>query len=180
MMSRMLYNPVTGETLRDHGDAMHAMTTEGVRIPARATCKVHHCPCGKKGTSRCGHCRTQCYCSTECQKKHWPKHKTVCRHVTRKLAKTFTSEVLSAVLTHVENCPSTVLRLPSKIWQLVQEDDHGCFIFLAITREKFASIVAILNDDHFLQHHMAHLDSGGSIIVSELPGKSGVSLVFHQ
>lgn len=28
--------------------------------------------------STCGRCRTVLYCSTECQKKHWPIHKLTC------------------------------------------------------------------------------------------------------
>ncbi|KAI1089297.1 hypothetical protein F5B19DRAFT_467837 [Rostrohypoxylon terebratum] len=28
---------------------------------------------------RCGRCKSAKYCSVECQKKHWPDHKTICR-----------------------------------------------------------------------------------------------------
>ena len=37
--------------------------------------------CLKKveGSSRCSKCRTALYCNRDCQEKHWPVHKNVCR-----------------------------------------------------------------------------------------------------
>ncbi|KAF1351354.1 hypothetical protein BDV97DRAFT_398291 [Delphinella strobiligena] len=42
--------------------------------------------CGKKPAAdgarelkRCGHCGSKPYCSKECQKSHWPKHKKICK-----------------------------------------------------------------------------------------------------
>jgi len=34
--------------------------------------------CGKVGLLRCAACKNSCYCSPECQKKHWAIHKAVC------------------------------------------------------------------------------------------------------
>ncbi|KAK7053564.1 SET domain-containing protein [Favolaschia claudopus] len=34
--------------------------------------------CIKQGTNHCGKCKNRLYCSRECQKKHWPIHKTQC------------------------------------------------------------------------------------------------------
>ncbi|CAH1257949.1 TDRD1 [Branchiostoma lanceolatum] len=36
--------------------------------------------CGQHGKSRCGRCKKP-YCSKECQKKHWPEHRSHCRAV---------------------------------------------------------------------------------------------------
>jgi len=48
--------------------------------------KVHYCSvptCTKKSTSRCSKCKQAWYCSTECQKQDWPKHKTECALLAR-------------------------------------------------------------------------------------------------
>ena len=38
------------------------------------------CPtCNQLATLRCSRCKIQCYCSQECQKLHWKKHKKVCK-----------------------------------------------------------------------------------------------------
>ena len=49
-----------------------------------------NCPCGAKGTKKCGRCHIQPYCSKECQKAHWKnEHKHDCVEVeTGKLAVT--------------------------------------------------------------------------------------------
>eukprot|EP01102_Stenamoeba_stenopodia_P002611 TRINITY_DN1246_c0_g1_i1.p1 TRINITY_DN1246_c0_g1~~TRINITY_DN1246_c0_g1_i1.p1 ORF type:complete len:430 (-),score=91.53 TRINITY_DN1246_c0_g1_i1:978-2177(-) len=36
------------------------------------------CVCGKPGSKVCGGCRVTKYCSAECQKADWPKHKLLC------------------------------------------------------------------------------------------------------
>lgn len=35
--------------------------------------------CGKVGKGTCGKCKIGSYCSTECQKSHWPIHKQLCK-----------------------------------------------------------------------------------------------------
>jgi hypothetical protein len=37
------------------------------------------CPCGQPAKQFCGRCKKQGYCSKDCQKAHWPAHKTECR-----------------------------------------------------------------------------------------------------
>ncbi|KAL1387671.1 hypothetical protein HDK64DRAFT_219148, partial [Phyllosticta capitalensis] len=38
-----------------------------------------HCRQRTSSMQRCGHCRLQLYCGRDCQKKHWRKHKLVCK-----------------------------------------------------------------------------------------------------
>jgi hypothetical protein len=40
-----------------------------------------NCICGKKGTKVCNKCRLAKYCSRECQVADFPKHKTICCHL---------------------------------------------------------------------------------------------------
>ncbi|XP_068170900.1 zinc finger MYND domain-containing protein 10 [Antennarius striatus] len=35
--------------------------------------------CGKEASKRCAPCQGEWYCNRECQVKHWPKHKPVCK-----------------------------------------------------------------------------------------------------
>ena len=35
--------------------------------------------CGKLANSRCSRCKSEWYCSKECQIKKWKEHKTVCK-----------------------------------------------------------------------------------------------------
>lgn len=39
--------------------------------------------CGNPGTKKCSQCKAVFYCSTECQRKHWPEHKKTCATYTR-------------------------------------------------------------------------------------------------
>eukprot|EP00934_Nitzschia_sp_Nitz4_P003371 Nitzschia sp. Nitz4//scaffold77_size91520//10412//10843//NITZ4_004878-RA/size91520-processed-gene-0.105-mRNA-1//-1//CDS//3329557955//3361//frame0 len=40
---------------------------------------AHMCPvCGQDAQKRCSRCNHIWYCSVECQKKHWKKHKPIC------------------------------------------------------------------------------------------------------
>ena len=37
------------------------------------------CSCGAVATMKCGACHVSRYCSSACQRKHWPHHKTSCK-----------------------------------------------------------------------------------------------------
>ncbi|KAJ7062097.1 hypothetical protein C8F01DRAFT_1136387 [Mycena amicta] len=43
-------------------------------------------PCKKAGTKKCGRCKRPAYCSVECQRKAWPKHKKECTSDARERA----------------------------------------------------------------------------------------------
>eukprot|EP00929_Paragymnodinium_shiwhaense_P120424 TRINITY_DN92368_c0_g1_i1.p1 TRINITY_DN92368_c0_g1~~TRINITY_DN92368_c0_g1_i1.p1 ORF type:complete len:185 (-),score=5.86 TRINITY_DN92368_c0_g1_i1:17-571(-) len=37
--------------------------------------------CGGRGSKRCGRCKQEAYCSQDCQKAHWARHKDFCGRV---------------------------------------------------------------------------------------------------
>lgn len=45
--------------------------------------------CGKEGKKLCGQCCVARYCSRECQKADWPKHKIQCKDLVRKKTEEF-------------------------------------------------------------------------------------------
>ena len=45
-----------------------------VAVAAEKSCHV----CGKEAMNKCSHCKNTRYCSRDCQKADWNKHKTVC------------------------------------------------------------------------------------------------------
>ena len=53
--------------------------------------------CGKHGHNlpRCRQCAQAYYCDSDCQRKHWPKHKPVCRAAVAALARRATRERLA-------------------------------------------------------------------------------------
>jgi hypothetical protein len=48
---------------------------------ARMSLGSSNCICGKKGTKVCNKCRLAKYCSRQCQVADFPKHKTICCHL---------------------------------------------------------------------------------------------------
>ena len=59
---------------------------------------VHRCfECGKHGHNlpRCRQCSQAYYCGADCQRKHWPKHRPVCRAAVAALARHATRERLA-------------------------------------------------------------------------------------
>ena len=49
----------------------------------------------KEPFKKCAKCRHAAYCSKECQKKHWPVHKTVCKSAPKELCSQKTAAVVS-------------------------------------------------------------------------------------
>ncbi|PPQ85086.1 hypothetical protein CVT26_005604 [Gymnopilus dilepis] len=49
---------------------------------------------------RCGRCKMTWYCSKDCQKKHWPAHKTSCKETPSSIPKMITSFMANKVLLH--------------------------------------------------------------------------------
>jgi hypothetical protein len=55
-----------------------------VRVPylcARPVCGTFPMPCDHFAEQRCSGCLQVCYCSTACQRAHWPLHKLACKKV---------------------------------------------------------------------------------------------------
>ncbi|KAJ7114325.1 hypothetical protein C8R44DRAFT_227342 [Mycena epipterygia] len=83
--------------------------------------------------SRCGRCKEAWYCSKECQKKHWPKHKEFCRNVDGsgilKLVNNFSSNpILNMYLPHPAFRPPSppaaraAVQGPGRHWYRAGED----------------------------------------------------------
>lgn len=53
--------------------------TTTTTINTTTATETHTCPsCGKDAIKRCSRCNSVWYCSVECQRKHWKKHKPFC------------------------------------------------------------------------------------------------------
>ena len=69
----------------------------GDRDSARQECFQECFQCGKRGHKlpKCTQCSQAYYCNANCQRKHWNKHKPVCRAAVAALARRATRERLA-------------------------------------------------------------------------------------
>ena len=51
-----------------------------IAIPSN-NCNNMNCICGLPNQRYCGKCKREMYCSRNCQKKDWKKHKRNCIHI---------------------------------------------------------------------------------------------------
>lgn len=59
--------------------AEHQMYFSILRIIEQNASKLNYCvECHEIGSSQCGGCNNEIYCSKECQRKDWPRHKIIC------------------------------------------------------------------------------------------------------
>ena len=60
-------------------DEEHLQRMQAERENARMVCAYCNTIANKESYKKCAKCRHAAYCSKECQIKHWPVHKTVCK-----------------------------------------------------------------------------------------------------
>ena len=60
-------------------DADHLQHMQAQRENAGMVCAYCKAIANKEDFKKCAKCRSAAYCSKDCQKKHWPVHKTVCK-----------------------------------------------------------------------------------------------------
>ncbi|KAF8292379.1 hypothetical protein DL93DRAFT_921477 [Clavulina sp. PMI_390] len=58
-----------------------ARDTPGIQMPTRQSfvCGLPGCTSTAPAALRCVRCKLQCYCSVECQKPDWRRHKKFCK-----------------------------------------------------------------------------------------------------
>lgn len=76
---------------------------------SNSNCEV----CGKKSTSTCGKCKLTRYCSKECQRKDWKKHKNLCHggpanHIHQKLYNLKSEVILGLIFDHLSREPNAL------------------------------------------------------------------------
>ncbi|KAF8157359.1 hypothetical protein K438DRAFT_2026235 [Mycena galopus ATCC 62051] len=75
----LIRKPLPSYAIRDN-EAQSASSKEIREYRNRINPACTHCM-GRGELRRCGKCKGAWYCSKECQKKHWPKHKEWCSEV---------------------------------------------------------------------------------------------------
>ena len=61
------------------GAAAGSVEQASMKLPKQARVVCSYCGKGGAKLSSCSACRGAVYCSRECQKGHWPKHKGACK-----------------------------------------------------------------------------------------------------
>ena len=73
----LFYETVDGKEISI--DTEHLQRMQAERENAGMVCAYCNAIANKEPYKKCAKCRHAAYCSKECQKKHWPVHKTVCK-----------------------------------------------------------------------------------------------------
>lgn len=103
-------------------------TTPTKRVMSRTCAK---CELVDDVSSLCGGCKLVFYCSKECQKAHWPKHKHACRAATREVTvndveETVEDEEGSSKEEQAEQAEQTVeIELKHAEFAVIKESDEG-------------------------------------------------------
>ena len=67
------------ETVEISIDEEHLQCLQAQRENAGMVCAYCDAIANKEPYKKCAKCRHAAYCSKDCQKKHWPVHKAVCK-----------------------------------------------------------------------------------------------------
>ena len=76
-------------------DTEHLQCMQAERENAGMVCAKCNAIANKEPFKKCAKCRCAAYCSKECQKEHWPVHKTVCKSAPKELCSQKTTAVVS-------------------------------------------------------------------------------------
>jgi len=63
----------------DADDLNDVLSNMSINSNSNSSRHCLYCLKAVKGSMRCSKCRTALYCNRECQVKHWPMHKNICR-----------------------------------------------------------------------------------------------------
>ena len=89
---------VTSET-KDNGKVAEEKKSAAPTVPAMAPCAV----CDTTSKNRCSQCSSVFYCSKECQKVHWTKHKKECKTLAAAAAASAKTNQLSSSSSATDN-----------------------------------------------------------------------------
>lgn len=102
------------------------------------------CICGKIGSKQCSRCHIQRYCSIDCQKNDWVKHKNICtipEILPGNTSKKTSAEILEYIKGHISsrwNMNKMIDELSNMLKRNPDDDDHG-YMFL-ISKPKTTSL----------------------------------------
>ena len=79
------YETIDGKEIALDAEHTFLQRLQAERENARMVCAYCDGIAKKEDFKKCAKCRRAAYCSKDCQKKHWPVHKTVCKSVPKEL-----------------------------------------------------------------------------------------------
>ena len=106
------YNTIGGEAITLDADDLQYMQAE--RENAGMTCANCDTMANNMHFKKCAACKRVAYCSKECQKKHWPVHKTVCKSAPMESCSKKTKKVVSLSSSFVSVKATTQYPLEAK------------------------------------------------------------------
>jgi hypothetical protein len=139
-------------------------------------CNKRYTP--NSGFMKCGGCKITYYCSKKCQLENWKEHKKICKCIDninqgnlnknqKNTKKNDWKKRIEAAYIHIKNSKlnnnDTALRLPSLIWEFVNEDNEN-WILKSMNFDDFKNKLSKISlDEEGIKFHKEQLDLGASI-----------------